>query len=63
MSALLKDFSDRDREFVSLYFLDGRTPEIADELGISVKTVYTKKHKIRSRLEKLLSERGVSLAA
>jgi RNA polymerase sigma-70 factor (ECF subfamily) len=61
---LLGTFSRRDRTFVTLYFVDGRTPEeIADEMGISVKTVYSKKHKIRSRLEKLLTERGISLAA
>lgn len=61
---LLGTFSRRDRTFVTLYFVDGRTPEeIADEMGISVKTVYSKKHKIRSRLEKMLTEKGISLAA
>jgi RNA polymerase sigma-70 factor (ECF subfamily) len=61
---LLRTFSKRDRTFVTLYFVDGRTPEeVADQMGISVKTVYSKKHKIRSRLEKLLVDRGVSLAA
>jgi RNA polymerase sigma-70 factor (ECF subfamily) len=61
---LLGSFSRRDRTFVTLYFVDGRTPEeVADEMGISVKTVYSKKHKIRTRLEKLLTERGDSLAA
>ena len=61
---LLSAFSRRDRTFVTLYFVDGRSPEeVADEMGISVKTVYSKKHKIRTRLEKLLVERGISLAA
>jgi RNA polymerase sigma-70 factor (ECF subfamily) len=61
---LLGTFSRRDRTFVTLYFVDGRTPEqIAEEMGISVKTVYSKKHKIRTRLEKMLTEHGVSLAA
>jgi RNA polymerase sigma-70 factor (ECF subfamily) len=61
---LLGTFSRRDRTFVTLYFLDGRSPEeIADEMGISVKTVYSKKHKIRTRLEKMLTEQGISLAA
>lgn len=61
---LLRSFSKRDRTFVTLYFVDGRTPEeVADQMGISVKTVYSKKHKIRSRLEKMLIERGISLAA
>jgi RNA polymerase sigma-70 factor (ECF subfamily) len=61
---LLAGFSRRDRAFVTLYFVDGRSPEeVADEMGISVKTVYSKKHKIRTRLEKLLVEKGISLAA
>ena len=61
---LLRSFSRRDRTFVTLYFVDGRSPEeVADEMGISIKTVYSKKHKIRTRLEKLLVERGISLAA
>jgi len=61
---LLKGFSSRDRTFVSLYFVDGRSPEeIAEEMGISVKTVYSKKHKIRTRLEKMLTAHGFSVAA
>jgi RNA polymerase sigma-70 factor (ECF subfamily) len=56
---LLRTFSSRDRTFVTLYFLDGRSPEeIADEMGISVKTVYSKKHKIQSRLESVLAMRA-----
>ena len=53
IETLLQTFSRRDRTFVTLYFVDGRTPEeVADEMGISVKTVYSKKHKIRTRLER-----------
>jgi RNA polymerase sigma-70 factor (ECF subfamily) len=64
VESLLRGFSQRDRTFVALYFLDGRSPEeVADEMGISVKTVYSKKHKIRTRLEKMLVERGLALAA
>ena len=48
----LETFSERDREFASLYFGEGMEPaEIARSLKISVKTVYSKKHKIQSRLE------------
>jgi RNA polymerase sigma-70 factor, ECF subfamily len=61
---LLASFSRKDRTFVMLYYVESRSPEeIADEMGISVKTVYSKKHKIRSRLEKLLEQEGLSLAA
>jgi RNA polymerase sigma-70 factor, ECF subfamily len=48
---LLSDFSDKDRQFVTLYFQDGLSPEhVAERLGISVKTVYSKKHKIQRKL-------------
>jgi RNA polymerase sigma-70 factor (ECF subfamily) len=49
---MLLGFSEKDRTFVELFFVEGRTPEqIASEMRISVKTVYSKKHKIRCRLE------------
>lgn len=52
---MLSSFSEKDRTFVELFFLQGRTPEqIAEEMQISVKTVYSKKHKIRCRLEHAL---------
>jgi RNA polymerase sigma-70 factor (ECF subfamily) len=53
--AVLKEFSAKDQEFVELYFGEGLEPEqIAERMNISVKTVYSKKHKIRTRLETLL---------
>jgi RNA polymerase sigma-70 factor, ECF subfamily len=52
---LLATFSKKDRTFVRLYYVDGLGPEeIAEQMGISVKTVYSKKHKIRCRLQKAL---------
>ncbi|MEB2311959.1 MAG: sigma-70 family RNA polymerase sigma factor [Sorangiineae bacterium] len=61
VEALLADFSDKDREFVTLYYGEGLAPEaIAEQMGISVKTVYSKKHKIRARLETLLTERNLT---
>lgn len=48
-------FSEKDRAFVRLYYVDGLTPEqVAERMSISVKTVYSKKHKIRCRLQKAL---------
>lgn len=48
---ILDDLTERDREFVELYFGEGLDPEeISRRMGISVKTVYTKKHKITARL-------------
>src|SRR5262245_19014793 len=54
---ILRAFSAKDREFVSLYFGEGLEPEqIAQRMQISVKTVYSKKHKIQSRLEAMLTQ-------
>jgi RNA polymerase sigma-70 factor, ECF subfamily len=60
----LEDFSEKDRAFAALYFGEGMDPQaIADKMNISVKTVYSKKHKIQSRLESVLATRGGKLAA
>ena len=54
----LEDFSEKDRIFAALYFGEGMDPQdIADKMNISVKTVYSKKHKIQSRLESVLTTR------
>jgi RNA polymerase sigma-70 factor (ECF subfamily) len=51
---VLSEFSDKDREFIALYYGEGLEPEqVAERMDISIKTVYSKKHKIRSRLEAL----------
>jgi len=53
---MLDGFSDKDRTFATLYFDEELEPnEIAARMNISVKTVYSKKHKIQSRLESVLS--------
>ena len=58
---ILAEFSEKDREFITLYYGEGLEPdEIAGRMGISVKTVYSKKHKIRSRLEAMLVERKLA---
>lgn len=45
--------SERDRDFVRLYFVDGLEPEeVAAAMAISVKTVYSKTHKLRARLSR-----------
>jgi RNA polymerase sigma-70 factor, ECF subfamily len=55
---ILGGFSERDQELATLCFAEGLGPEqIAARMGISVKTVYSKKHKIQSRLEARLSRR------
>jgi RNA polymerase sigma-70 factor, ECF subfamily len=48
---LLAGFSARDRRFVELYYVGGMLPEeVAAAMGISVKTVYSKKNKLRTKL-------------
>jgi RNA polymerase sigma-70 factor (ECF subfamily) len=57
IESVLRTFSAKDREFVALYFGEGLEPEeVAARMNISVKTVYSKKHKIQSRLEAMLSQ-------
>ena len=52
----LSSFSEKDRVFVQMYYVDGMSPEeVAEQMNISVKTVYSKKHKIRCRLERELA--------
>jgi RNA polymerase sigma-70 factor, ECF subfamily len=54
LAELMHTLSERDQEFLHAY-LEGKEPEqIASELGISVSTVYSKKHKILARLENAL---------
>lgn len=49
---ILDELTAKERQFMLLHFGQGLAPElIAAEMGISVKTVYTKKHKLRGRLE------------
>lgn len=50
----IDELSSRDRDFVRLYFVDGLEPEqVARAMDISVKTVYSKTHKIRARLQQI----------
>jgi RNA polymerase sigma-70 factor, ECF subfamily len=54
VAGLMATLSEKDRQFVALYFNRGLSPEaVATVMHISVKTVYSKKHKIRSRLEEM----------
>jgi RNA polymerase sigma-70 factor (ECF subfamily) len=57
VARLVEELSERDRQFMTLYFGQGLSAEqVALKMGISVKTVYTKKHKIRSKLESLVGQ-------
>jgi RNA polymerase sigma-70 factor (ECF subfamily) len=56
LNGLLADFTDKDRTFVELYYQKGlEADEIAAEMQISLKTVYSKKHKIRAHLVRCLN--------
>ncbi|HEY6724294.1 MAG TPA: sigma-70 family RNA polymerase sigma factor [Polyangiaceae bacterium] len=57
VTRLMDSLSDKDKLFFRLYFADGLAPEaVAERMGISVKTVYSKKHKITAKLEALLND-------
>ena len=65
LNGLLADFTERDRHFLELYYNRGLdAPAIAEEMSISIKTVYSKKHKIRAHLRRSLqsSPRAHALA-
>jgi RNA polymerase sigma-70 factor, ECF subfamily len=57
LNELLSDFTEKDRTFVELYYQRGLdADEIAAEMQISLKTVYSKKHKIRAHLVRCLTQ-------
>ena len=61
LASVLGQLSAREREFWNLYFGAGLDPEeIATRMGISVATVYTKKHKLERRLEEILAEQRLA---
>jgi len=61
LNDMLRGFSAKDRLFVALYFDQGLDAEVvAQRMNISVKTVYSKKHKIRTRLERLLQRESIA---
>jgi RNA polymerase sigma-70 factor (ECF subfamily) len=56
---LMERLSAKDQQFVKLYFNRGMAPEaVAAAMKISVKTVYSKKHKIQSRLEGIVAQQA-----
>jgi RNA polymerase sigma-70 factor, ECF subfamily len=57
LNGLLAEFTEKDRTFVELYYQKGlEADEIAAEMRISLKTVYSKKHKIRAHLVRCLGQ-------
>lgn len=59
LNNLAMDFSPRDQRFLELYYGHGLQPaEVARAMNISVKTVYSKKNKIRNRLVALAEAAG-----
>lgn len=52
----LDRLSERDQTFVRLFYLERRTPsEVASEMSITLSTVYSKKHKLHTRLHDSLN--------
>ena len=62
--SLLSEFSEKDRTFMVLYYGRGlEAEEVAAQMRISLKTVYSKKHKIRAHLQRCLEKQGASAIA
>lgn len=52
MRLVVSQLSNKDRTFVRLFYELGKSPEeISVAMNISIKTVYSKKHKINARLQ------------
>ena len=63
LETILADFSQRDRTFLQLYYNQGmEAAGVAECMSISVKTVYSKKHKIRAHLRRSVREQGQTCA-
>ncbi len=61
--AAAQRLSERDRELLALFFHEALEPEdIALRMGVSVKTVYSKSHKIREKLRNALSDAHLAAA-
>lgn len=61
LNSVLAAFSDKDRTFLALYYAEGLDAEtVASRMSISLKTVYSKKHKIRAHLRRCISELSTS---
>jgi RNA polymerase sigma-70 factor (ECF subfamily) len=53
LNGVLEEFSEKDRTFLHLYYAKGLdAASVADRMAISLKTVYSKKHKIRTHLRR-----------
>lgn len=65
LNGMLGEFSDKDRQFLDLFYARGmEAEEVAAEMKISLKTVYSKNHKIRSHLRRCLEKiQGMSAIA
>lgn len=61
LTRALAELGERDRTFVQLFYGEGLSPEeVATRMGINVKTVYTKKHKLQGRLASLLGRLDIA---
>ncbi len=55
MAQAVELLTDRERDFLHLYYMEGLEPEeIAERMGISTSTVYSKKNKLVAKLAKLI---------
>lgn len=61
LNGILAGFSSKDRDFLELYYGRGLdAAAVADKMSITLKTVYSKKHKIRAHLLRCLEDQLIS---
>ena len=57
LNTILDEFSAKDRRFLDLFYARGmEAEEVAAEMQISLKTVYSKNHKIRTHLRRCVDK-------
>lgn len=57
LNTILDEFSEKDRRFLDLFYARGmEAEEVAAEMQISLKTVYSKNHKIRTHLRRCVDK-------
>ena len=61
LSSAIDELDDTDQKFLRYYYLEEREPEeIAELMGVSINTVYSRKHKVREKLRKIIEDQGAA---
>ena len=59
LAEAIDELEETDRQFLKYYYLEELEPEqIAEIMGASINTVYSRKHKVREKLKRIVEHRG-----